>query len=244
MRALLVTDLDETLFGDMSATSRLLKLLALHSGELGLAVVTGRHHRSALQRLNAHRLDPACLVALSCSVGCEIYLEGGRKLAAEYSRRYEAGWSPDSVTSALEGLSQLTLQPSEYQRPMKISYFYRAESDFEFRVTERLAAAGHQVSCIFSQNKYLDIMPKGMSKGSAAEYIAAWVGLPLCSVMTAGDSGNDAAMLSGRCLGTVVGNYRAELEGLRGSPGIYFARERYADGIIEGLRHWGLVQGH
>ncbi|MBN1611978.1 MAG: HAD hydrolase family protein [Polyangiaceae bacterium] len=88
---------------------------------------------------------------------------------------------------------------------------------------------------------HLDLMPLGMSKGSAAEYLAARFGLGFDAVMAAGDSGNDDAMLESRCLATVVANHHTELEAFRDSPRVHFARAGHADGVIEGLQHWRLV---
>ena len=60
---------------------------------------------------------------------------------------------------------------------------------------------------------------------------------------SAGDSGNDRDMLLGQTAGIVVGNYDKELEPLRQArySRVYFADANYADGIIEGLRHYGLL---
>jgi sucrose-phosphate synthase len=54
----------------------------------------------------------------------------------------------------------------------------------------------------------------------------------------AGDSGNDEEMLTGNTLAVVVGNHDPELEKLRGEPFVYFARNHFARGIIEGIEHY------
>ena len=41
--------------------------------------------------------------------------------------------------------------------------------------------------------------------------------------------------------GIVVGNARAELRDRVNPQAAYLARAHYAAGILEGLRHWGLV---
>ena len=57
------------------------------------------------------------------------------------------------------------------------------------------------------------------------------------------DSGNDRDMLTGNTAGIVVGNFDPELESLKRSRSqrIYFAKAHCAGGIIEGLRHYGLI---
>ena len=55
----------------------------------------------------------------------------------------------------------------------------------------------------------------------------------------AGDSGNDAEMMTGDTLGVVVGNHSPELEPLRGRHQVYFAAAHYAGGILEAIGHYG-----
>ncbi|MEJ2289285.1 MAG: HAD family hydrolase, partial [Deinococcales bacterium] len=62
-------------------------------------------------------------------------------------------------------------------------------------------------------------------------------------IVVAGDSGNDTEMLTTRHPGIVVGNHAPEMEGLKGRRGIYFADAELASGVLEGLRHYGLLAG-
>src|SRR5690606_30965885 len=93
---------------------------------------------------------------------------------------------------------------------------------------------------IYSHEEFLDILPVRASKGHAIRYLAYKWGLPLDQFLVAGDSGNDAEMLVGDTRAIVVGNFSPELASLRGQEQIYFARDHYAAGIIEGLHHYGL----
>jgi len=49
-------------------------------------------------------------------------------------------------------------------------------------------------------------------------------------------------MLRGEPLGVVVGNYSPELEKLRGIRNIYFARQKYCGGILEGIEQYQFVE--
>ncbi|MGB7327014.1 MAG: HAD family hydrolase [Rubripirellula sp.] len=60
--------------------------------------------------------------------------------------------------------------------------------------------------------------------------------------LVAGDSGNDAGMLTGRTLGVVVGNYSPELERLRTKPRVYFADGHHARGVIEGIKYYNFLE--
>ena len=87
----------------------------------------------------------------------------------------------------------------------------------------------------------MDFIPIRASKGLAIRYIAFRWGLPIENLIVAGDSGNDEEMLRGDTRGVVVGNYSKELEKLRGSERIYFAEKHYANGILEGIQHFGFL---
>ena len=60
-------------------------------------------------------------------------------------------------------------------------------------------------------------------------------------VLVAGDSANDLAMFEISSRGIVVGNARAELREAVKSETAYQASGRHASGVIEGLRHWGVI---
>jgi sucrose-phosphate synthase len=91
---------------------------------------------------------------------------------------------------------------------------------------------------IVSNKVNMDILPIRASKGLAIRYIALKWGVPLDNCFVAGDSGNDAGMLIGETLATVVANHSEELDCLRGKPHIYFASQANARGVIEGLNYY------
>jgi len=84
----------------------------------------------------------------------------------------------------------------------------------------------------------LDITPVRASPGLAIRFIAHKWNLVPRRILVAGDSGNDAAMLSGETLGVVVGNHSPELDDLAGHPRIHFAQGHHAWGVLEGIRHY------
>jgi sucrose-phosphate synthase len=49
-------------------------------------------------------------------------------------------------------------------------------------------------------------------------------------------------MLRGEPLGVVVGNYSKELEKLKHGKNIYFAKQKYAGGIIEAIKHYNFIK--
>ena len=87
----------------------------------------------------------------------------------------------------------------------------------------------------------LEVIPIRASPGLAIRFLCYKWNLKPERLLVAGDSGNDADMLSGDTLGVVVGNHTDELEGLRGQPRIYFAEGTHAWGVIEGLDHYDFL---
>ena len=95
---------------------------------------------------------------------------------------------------------------------------------------------------IYSHNKYVDILPYRASKGKAIRYLSYKWEIPLKNFLVCGDSGNDEEMLRGEPLAVVVGNYSSELEKLRGRKNIYFAKQKYAGGILEAIQRFKFIE--
>jgi hydroxymethylpyrimidine pyrophosphatase-like HAD family hydrolase len=109
-----------------------------------------------------------------------------------------------------------------------------------------IAALG--VDCLVSGDKYLDVLPAGVNKGSTLMALLQWLDLSSDSVVTAGDSLNDLAMFETGLPSVMVGNAEPALR--RALPDLrrtYSARAHGCGGIVEGLRHFGygaLLEGH
>ena len=88
----------------------------------------------------------------------------------------------------------------------------------------------------------MDILPYRASKGKAIRYLSYKWEIPLGHFLVCGDSGNDEEMLRGEPLGVVVGNYSPELKKLKGNRGIYFAKQKYCGGIIEGIERYQFIK--
>ena len=101
----------------------------------------------------------------------------------------------------------------------------------------------HGVDCLFSDNRYLDLLPAGINKGSTLLALLALLELEPAQVVTAGDTLNDLAMFETGLAGVMVGNAEAALlEALPRLQSTYLARGHGCEGIVEGLRHFGF--GH
>ena len=94
------------------------------------------------------------------------------------------------------------------------------------------------MSTILDHGLYLDVIPIRAGAGHAIRFLCFKWELAPDHLLVAGDSGNDADMLSGNTLGVVVANYSPELKHLKGRPRVYFAGSEHAWGILEGIDHY------
>ena len=234
---LIICDIDNTLLGDAAGLNNFLKLLKKSYTNIGFAIATGRQIESAIKILKKSKVQmPDIFIT---AVGSEINY--GKALVEDRTWRHHLNyfWNPDQIHTALSEIDGLKLQEKSEQRQYKISYYLdQKNTPTRSQIVRHLRNKMIRVKVIYSQNKYLDILPIRASKGLAVRYLAIKWGLPPERILVAGDSGNDEEMLSGDVLGVVVGNYSPELRRLRGKPRIYFAQNAYANGIIEGIDHY------
>ena len=236
-RYALITDIDETLVGGVAGLRALLAWLSERREDVVFGVATGRVLGLAIGVLEDWRVPvPDVLVT---AVGTEIHYGPDLVPDAGWSRHIRQGWRRGALQEALAGVSGLALQPDVKQGPFKLSYNVKKGRPSPVADVEGLLRArGLHARLIYSQDAYLDVLPVRASKGLAIRYLAYKHGVALRSFLVAGDSGNDTGMLLGDTLGVVVGNHQPELEPLRESDQVYFARRHHAGGILEGIEHY------
>lgn len=234
---LLVSDIDNTLIGDREALRALLARISGAPERVGFGIATGRRLESALRVLKEWGVPlPDVLVT---AVGTEIHYGRQLELDAGYQQHLDYRWEPQALRDVMAGFAGVRMQPASEQRRYKISYYIDPLKAPGVRtISAQLRQAGLHANVVFSHGMYLDLLPVRASKGSAIRYLADKWGIPVDSILVAGDSGNDEEMLNGNTLGVVVGNHSEELEALRGRERIYFAKGEYAWGILEGIRHY------
>ncbi len=240
----LVTDIDNTLLGDDLALVALQAYLNENEEAFGFGVATGRYIESAKSILQKHNVWPLDL--LITSVGTEIYYGADMVPDKGWASHLRTKWRRDRVVDALKPLEFISLQENEQtQREYKVSYNLEIgypPKDALPAIHHALAGSRVAYNLIFSHGTYIDIVPHRASKGKALRYIANKWNIPLEHIATAGDSGNDIDMLTGRTSGIVVANHADDLSELKESSSrIYFAANTHAGGILEGLHHYDLV---
>lgn len=235
----LVTDLDGTLLGGSVAWRRRFYGWLERQRHCVLHVFcTGRDLRSVAALLaddETHGLQAPHLVIgdVGCTVACGTSLE----LVSPAVDPIEARWAgkPDRVGPLLAGAAGLSPQPISADR--RLAYYYDPDA-FDHDLIPLIEAQG--VDCLLSDNKYLDVLPAGVNKGSTLLDLLAWLQVPAERVVTAGDTLNDLAMFQTGLAGVMVGNAEpALLRCLPELPRTYLAEGHGCQGIAEGLAHHG-----
>ena len=230
---LLITDVDDTLTGDDEALRVLLEKLDGAGTHVGFGLATGRTLDSAMGAITALNIPaPDVLIAAS---GAELYY--GEQLARDRSWEHQIRyrWDPAAVAAELSRMAGLT--PGENDDAVyRLRYVMDpSEAPSQAHIRRLLRKAGLQVTLIVDHARHLDVLPVRASPGTAIRFLLFKWNLPPERLLVAGDSGNDADMLSGDTLGVVVNNHSGELERLRGRPRVYFAERDNAWGILEGI---------
>ena len=83
-------------------------------------------------------------------------------------------------------------------------------------------------------------MPPAAGKAAAIKWLCGHADVPQEAVVVSGDSANDLDMFADPFRGIVVANGHPELKRLTG-PAVFHATRRCAAGVLEGLRHFGVL---
>lgn len=179
-----------------------------------------------------------------CGVGTSIFNCDKEETIMQFSDVLEEGWDRDKVIAVLSEISKASLQPSHYQAPYKSSWYWNDAGIEELELLERtLEKAGLDVHVVYSSGKDLDVLPKYANKGNALSWLLKQLGISTDMALVAGDTGNDTAMFKKKGIrGIVVGNAQPELHELTVGLDVYRAEEDCADGVLEGLLHYGVVK--
>ncbi len=237
---LVILDLDRTLIGEREGLEHLKAWLRDHRSRIALGVITGRKFESALWVLRDWGVDlPDVLIT---SVGTEIHYGPAWELDAGWDGHIRRDWRRSEVARVMESIPGMRPQAQRKLGPCKLSYFVSPRHFPGLQVVhDHLHRSKLKAQAILSQSRYLDFLPHRASKGQAVRYLAFKWGFPHHRIVVAGDSGNDLDMLTGVHAAIVVGNHSPELAMLKGREEIYFAERGFAGGVLEGLKHFQVL---
>ena len=125
----------------------------------------------------------------------------------------------------------MTLQPTAFR--YRVSYDLDAEA-FDDSACEKVKALG--LDWLISDNRYFDVLPRGVSKGPSIRRLVDHLSIPEERVLVAGDTLNDLSMLECGLPAVAVGNSEAALMA-RVEPlaHVHKARAHGAAGILEAI---------
>lgn len=237
----IVVNIDNTLIGNSNESlPELLNLLQKNQENIAFGVATGRTIESATDCLKTHGVHPPDVII--SSVGSEIYYGKGLHYGKGWETHISAKWNRDKIVDLLKELSFLNYQDDTTQKRFKVSYEMESAKDRLAMIHKCLLQNKCRYTLVYSQNRYLDILPYRASKGKAIRYLSYKWEIPLKNFLVCGDSGNDEEMLRGEPLAAVVGNYSPELEKLKEQKNIYFAEKKYAGGILEAIEKYDFIE--
>ncbi len=222
--------------GDEAALGEFAAWAGARRERLLIAYASGRFVASILKSVAATALpQPDAAIG---GVGTEIHLLREERSLPLLGEAAERQWDPEAIRSAVRGWPGMVGQPDEFQSRHKLSFFLDdASAEQLAALSAMLRGQGQDVDVIYSSRRDVDIVPRGVNKGSAARRVAQTWGVRDEDVIVGGDSANDLALYEQGFRGIVVGNAHAELKALRGD-GVYLARGSFAAGMLEGLQYW------
>lgn len=230
----LATDLDGTFLGGRAEDREALYTwLRDHYPTVRLVFVSGRDP-DFIAQLCADGGVPAPEYVIG-DVGTTIArFDAGRvhpiaALEAPIVRRWHG--MADLVRTRLAGVRGLWMQPTSFRH--RLSYQY----DDRFDAAALAVLDGIEVDVLISHGCFVDILPKGVSKGPSLLRLLDHLKLPRARVLVAGDTLNDLSMFQTGLHGAVVGGAEVELlEATRDLPLAYHCRAVGAGGILEAIR--------
>lgn len=179
-----------------------------------------------------------------CGVGTIVYDVCRNETLKEFSSSLTVGWDLAKVVAVVSRHPEIEKQPAKFQNAFKSSwYFPNASGDRIEGLRDELEREGLEVNVVYSSSRDLDVLPKYANKGNSLEWLLNRLGIPGGDALTAGDTGNDSSSFHIQGIqGIVVQNAQPELLQATVTCPTYVARLPFADGVLEGLQHYGVVE--
>lgn len=236
---LLATDLDGTfLAGDPEDRLSLYQTIAAHP-EIQLAYVTGRSLEAVLPLLADPTLpQPDFIIA---DVGATFVHGDTLQPIQQLQSQVDACWPGENqVAQALEGFG---LERQDVPQARRCSYFCTPEQAAD----PALAQVAETLGCdlLYSADRYLDFLPKGINKGTSLKALVDWLEIDDDQVLACGDTLNDLNMLDGTYKGVCVGHSEPKLlKATEHQSWILQADRPGCGGILQAFVHFGFLGEH
>lgn len=231
-RMVLATDLDGTFLGGSPAHRSALYDWLRRSPDVQLVFVTGRDP-DFIARLVAEGDVPApefVIGDVGTTIAC--FAEGHVQPLPDLEAPIAQAWQglDAEIRARLAPVPGLRLQEAPFRH--RLSYEY----DDQFDRDALSVLNGLEVDLIVSHGCFVDVLPKGVSKGPSLLRLIAHLGLDAERVLVAGDTLNDLSMFETGLHGALVGGSEPELLAATAHlPRAHACREIGAGGIIEAI---------
>ena len=234
---LLATDLDGTFLGGSEEERKELYHLINKHPDIQLVFVTGRGLHSVLSLFTGELMIPVpeCFI---CDVGATILNGYTHEPIDPIQSDITQAWpGKQSILEALKHIPGLT--PQDVPQERRCSFYFDGNID-----KEELQLNIESLNCdlIMSADKFADVLPKGVNKGSTLKRYIELINYPTGDILVAGDTFNDLSLFETGYNAVAVGNSEAGLiAATKNTPNVYHAKSDGAGGILEAIRHFGRI---
>ena len=238
-RMVLATDLDGTFLGGSEGARRALyDWIEERRDSVALIFVTGRDPEFIHELCDGGVPWPEYVIGDVGTTIARVEPGAGIRPIAELEEEIAALWGDggEAVRLALAEAPGLSLQPTRFR--YRVSYDYDPAA-YDPAAEEAVRALGHDV--LISDNRFFDVLPRGVSKGPSLTRLIAFLGIAPERVLVAGDTLNDLSMLRLGLSAVAVGGAEAALlEALEGMDHVHRPEDLGAAGIAAAIRHFDL----
>jgi HAD superfamily hydrolase (TIGR01484 family) len=232
----LATDLDGTFSEGDAQTKRSFysKLMGLREQVL-LIYTTGRPVETVQSFCQRGYLPQSHFVL--GDHGTHIVEGAGFSLVKELQEPIAAAWNQGNqvLRDLLRHEPGIRLQPLD--PPYRVAYYYDPRR-LEGSTIDKIQGAGFD--CVLSCDMYLDILPRGVNKGSSLLKLLDYLAIDREIVVTSGDSLNDLSLFQTGLKSIAVGNSEPKLvQIIKELSNVYHSPFPGLLGIIDGLQQYG-----
>ncbi len=234
----LATDLDGTFLGGTEEDRKeFYAWIETNRDQVGLIFVTGRDPRFITQEVRKGLPAPDYVIGDVGTTIAAFDIDGHVAPIDELEADIADAWGASSMTvpSALRQIKGLKEQSSGFR--YRMSYDMDPER-FDPKALDIVADLG--LDALTSDNRFFDVLPKGVSKGPSLLRLLAYLGVDNNKTLVAGDTLNDLSMLDlGLPAVAVGGSEPALIDKVKDEPHLHCATGAGVSGIAEAILHHG-----